>query len=247
MENVAPSRALNRRSTHLLQIGFVVLAVGTFLTIVGLFMVTVPLFPPNHSLYGLYNLAGDLVFIVGLVVALVGVAMAIRAVTRRKENDLALVTGQFLGQSLDGRYTFIRNINRPGLGYIDAVLVGPPGVLVFRILDNIGSFANEASNWLKQNQTGEWIPLGFSPTKEAVDDIQSVRQYLAKRNMGDVPVFGEVVFIRDPSRVQIVEKEPVVPISLLASHYTNLQRDYLSKQDRIPQEIVSVIRRLLLE
>lgn len=247
MENVAPSRSLNRRSTHLLQVGFVVLAIGVFLTIVGLLMVTIPLFPPNHSLYGLYNVAGNIVFLIGLVVALVGVGMAIRAVTRRKENDLALMTGQFLDQYLDGRYAFIRNINRSGLGYIDAVLVGPPGVLVFRILDNVGSFANETSNWLKQNATGEWVPLGFSPTKEAVDDIQSIRQYLAKRNLGDVPVFGIVVFIRDSSRVQIVEKQPVVPISLLPSLYENLGRDYLSKPDRIPQEVVTVIRRFLLE
>ena len=247
MDNLAPSRALNRRSTYLLQLGFVILAVGVFLTILGLFMVTVQLFPPGHSLYGLYNVVGDIVFIIGLVVALIGVAMAIRAVTRRKENDLANHTGQFLAQFLDGRYTFVRNINRPGLGYIDAVLVGPPGTLVFRIVDNEGSFANEASNWLKQNATGEWVPLGFSPTKEAVDDIQSVRQYLAKKNLAQVPVFGVVVFIKDPSRVQIVEKEPVVPISLLPSLYTNLGRDYLSKQDRIPQEVVTAIRRFLLE
>jgi len=247
MENVAPSRSLNRRSTQLLQLGFVVLAVGVFLTIVGLLMVTIPLFPPNHSLYGLYNIVGDLVFVIGLIVALVGVAMAIRAVTRRRENDLALVTGQFLSQFLDGRYTFIRNINRAGLGYIDAVLVGPPGALVFRILDNTGAFANETSNWLKQNQTGEWVPLGFSPTKQAVEDIQSVRQYLARRNLADVPVFGIVVFTRDSSRVQVVEKNPVVPISLLPSLYDNLGRDYLSKPDRIPQEIVTAIRRFLLE
>lgn len=247
MENVAPSRALNRRSTQLLQLGFVVLAVGVFLTILGLLMVTIPIFPPNHSLFGIYNIVGDLVFIIGLVVALLGVGMAIRAVTRRKENDLALLTGQFLAQYLDGRYTFIRNINRSGLGYIDAVLIGPPGALVFRVLNNVGSMANEASNWLKQNPTGEWVPLGFSPTKEAVDDIQSIRQFLAKKNLADVPVFGVVVFVRDASRVQVVEKQPVVPISLLDSLYVNLQRDYLSKPDRIPQEVVSVIRRFLLE
>ena len=111
----------------------------------------------------------------------------------------------------------------------------------------MGSFANEASNWLKQTPTGEWVPLGFSPTKEAVDDIQSIRQFLAKHNLADVPVFGVVVFVRDSSRVQVVEKQPVVPISLLDSLYTNLQRDYLSKPDRIPQEVVTAIRRFLLE
>jgi hypothetical protein len=247
MENVAPSRALSRRSTQLLQLGFVVLAIGFFLAILGLVLGTIQLVSRTTDLYPLYILFCNILFGLGVILGLVGVAMAIRAVTRRRENDLALITGQFLEQFLDGRYSYIRNINRSGLGYIDAVLLGPPGALVFRILDNQGAFANEASNWLTQNRQGEWVPFSTSPTREAVDDIQHLRQYLAKHNMSDVPVFGVIVFTHDETRVKIAEKSPVVPISHLPRLYENLRRDYLSREDRIPQQAVTAIRGLLLE
>lgn len=247
MENVAPSRALSRRSTHLLQVGFVIVAVGFFLAILGLVLGTIQLVGQTTDLYPLYILFSNVLFGAGVILGLIGVAMAIRAVTRRRENDLAMITGQYLGQYLDGRYSFIRNINRSGLGYIDAVLIGPPGALVFRILDNEGGFANEGSNWLVRNRQGEWVPFSTSPTREAVDDVQHLRQYLAKHNMSDVPVFGVVVFIKDESRVQIAEKSPVVPISHLTTLPTNLRRDYLSREDRIPQQVVTAIRGLLLE
>ncbi len=247
MENVAPSRALNRRSTQLLQMGFVVVAVGFFLAILGLVLGTIQLVGKTTDLYPLYILLSNILFGAGVIIGLIGIAIAIRAVTRRRENDLAQITGQFLEQFLDGRYSFIRNINRSGLGYIDAVLIGPPGALVFRILDNEGSFANESSNWLTHNRQGDWVPFRISPTRQAVDDIQHLRQYLSRHNLGDVPVFGVIVFTPDESRAQIAEKSPVVPISHLDSLYENLRRDYLSREDRIPQQAVTALRGLLLE
>jgi len=39
----------------------------------------------------------------------------------------------------------------------------------------------------------------------------------------------------------------VVPISHLHSLLQNLSEQYLAKQDRIPQETVTAVRRLLLE
>ncbi|MBZ0279954.1 MAG: NERD domain-containing protein [Anaerolineae bacterium] len=249
MDNVAPVRALNRRSTQLLQIGFVVLAVGVFLAIVGLLLVSIPLIPTQHSLFVPYDLFFKFVFFLGLIVVVAGIALAFRAVTRRKENDLALLTGEIMGQSgyFDGRYSFIRNINRPGLGYIDAVLVGPPGALVFRIVDNVGVFANEGGNWLKQNANGEWIPFQINPTKEAVDDIQALRQYLVREKLNEIPVFGIIVFTAEIHDSSVAEKDPVVPISHLSDLVQILGQQYLVKQDRIPQQVVTELRRLLLD
>lgn len=247
MENIAPSRALSRRSTQLLQYGFVILAVGVFLAILGLVLGTIQLVAQTAPGYSLYIFISNVLFGIGVVISFIGIALAIRAVTRRRENDLAFITGQYLEQYLDGRYSFIRNINRPGLNYIDAVLIGPPGALVFRILDNEGIFANEVANWITQNRQGDWVPFSISPTKEAVDDVQHLRQYLAKYNLADVPVFGVIVFTKDESRVQITEKNPTVPISHLSNLYNNLQWDYLSIENRIPQQVVTVIRGLLLE
>ncbi|MBA3874214.1 MAG: hypothetical protein H0X30_34210 [Anaerolineae bacterium] len=249
MENIAPVRALNRRSTQLLQMAFIILALGVLLTVIGALLTTILLIPRIHPLFWLYDLAGNGLLIIGIVVVIVAIIIGIRALTRRKENDLALMTGDVLNQSnyFDGRYSFIRNINRSGLGYFDAVLLGPPGVLLFRILDSKGNYANEAANWLQQNKQGEWLPFATNPTKEAVDDIQHLRDYLARNRLDTVPVFGIIVFTAGPGAVQIAEKEPVVPISHLHSLLQNLSGQFLAKQDRIPQETVTATRRLLLD
>ena len=119
MENIAPVRALNRRSTQLLQMAFIVLALGVLLTVIGALLTTILLIPRIHPLFWLYDLAGNGLLIIGIVVVIVAIIIGIRALTRRKENDLALMTGDVLNQSnyFDGRYSFIRNINRSGLGY----------------------------------------------------------------------------------------------------------------------------------
>jgi len=249
MENIAPVRALTRRSTQLLQMGFIVLAVGVLLTVIGALLTTILLIPRIHPLFWLYDFTGNALLLVGVIVILVAFGIGIRALTRRKENDLAMLTGDVLNQSnyFDGRYSFIRNINRSGMGYIDAVLIGPPGALVFRILSNSGNYANEAANWLKQNKQGEWLPFSTNPTKEAVDDVQHLRDYLARNRLESVPVFGIIVFTAGINAVQIAEKDPVVPISHLHSLLQNLGGQFLAKQDRIPQESVTATRRLLLE
>jgi len=249
MENIAPVRALNRRSTQLLQIGFIVFAVGFLMTLLGAFLNTILIVPVFHPLFWLYDLVAKGLLIIGIIVVILAILVVIRALTRRKENDLALMTGDFLNQSnyFDGRYSFIRNINRSGLNYIDAVLIGPPGALVFRILNSTGSYANEGANWLKQNKQGEWLPFSTNPTKEAVDDIQHLRDYLTKHRLDSVPVFGIIVFTAPPNNVQIAQKEAVVPISHLHTLIQNLGGQYLAKQERISQESVTATRRLLLE
>ena len=249
MENIAPVRALNRRSTQLLQMGFIVLAIGVLLTVVGALLTTILLIPRIHPLFWLYDLVAHGLLVIGIIVIVVAIIIAIRALTRRKENDLAMLTGDVLNQSnyFDGRYSYIRNINRSGLGYIDAVLLGPPGALVFRILNSSGSYANESANWLKQNKQGEWLPFSTNPTKEAIDDIQHLRDYLAKNRLDSVPVFGIIVFTAGPNAVQISEKNAVVPITHLHTILQNLGGQFLAKQERIPQEIVTATRRLLLD
>jgi hypothetical protein len=184
------------------------------------------------------------VFAFGILIILVAIGMAIRALTWKKDNDFAIITGRFLEQYLNDRYTFIRNVSKREIGYVDAVLVGPPGVLVFRILNNRGVFANEGPNWLKQNKRGEWLPAGINPTREAIADIRKMREYLAKQKLGEIPVYGIVVFIVEPPYTQLMAKEPTVPLTHLKSLNDNLQDNYLAK-DRIDLNAVNTIVRLL--
>ena len=70
------------------------------------------------------------------------------------------------------------------------MLVGPPGALVFRILDVEGVYANEKGNWLKQRQNNEWVPARINPTAEDIVDINALREYLAARGLSEVNVYA---------------------------------------------------------
>jgi len=245
MRNIAPARALARRARQYLQIAIILVVIGFFLAVLGLFLFVVQLVPgPNVPWW--YQALRTALLIVGIILALGGIAAAIRALTRKTENDLALITGNFLAQQLDARYVFIRNINPPGVPYIDAVLVGPPGVLVFRVLDNAGVFANEGANWLERKPSGEWLPARVNPTREVVEDIQLVRELLERRSLPDVPVYGVIVFTKDDPLVSISAREPVVPITLLPSIVTNLSSSYFAKE-RIPPEVVASVVRVIMD
>jgi hypothetical protein len=244
MRNIAPSRALSRRSSQLLTIAFFVAGAGVFVVAIGVLLFVVPFSAPSNPGYGTYLFIRGAVVVFGILIILVAAGMAIRALTWKTDNDLALVTGRFLEQYLNDRYTFIRNISKREIGYVDAVLVGPPGVLVFRILDTRGVFANEGPNWLKQNKKGEWLPAGIDPSREAIADIRKIREYLAKHVQGEIPVYGVVVFTLEAPYAQLMAKEPTVPLTNLKSLNNNLQDNYLAK-DRIDLTTVTAIVRLL--
>jgi hypothetical protein len=229
MRQVAPSRALMRRSRTMLEIGFVFVAAGIFLSIVALALYVIPA-STSAETAGVFEIGRVLALIVGVISGLIGVALAVRAVTTRVENDLAQIVGNFLQQHLSDDFTFIRNINKRGLGYIDGLLVGLPGLLVFRILDEEGDFLNEGGRWLKRDKNGEWKPMLNNPTRDAVDDIKAVRRYLAERGLRDVPTFGVVVFLPEDPDVKLTLKEPVVVATHLPSLYRRLQKNYLAKE-----------------
>lgn len=245
MENVAPARALVRRSRQLLQWAFVVFSIGVLLVVMAAVAFVIQLLPPNHRSFAVYDLLRWIGFVVGVILVLLGLGLAIRAFTRRTENDLAHTTGRFLQQRLDSQYSFIRNINRMGLGYIDAVLLGPPGVLVFRILDDRGGFANEGAKWLHYGKD-DWKTFRINPTQQAVDDIEHLRLYLQRRKL-NTEVFGVVVFLGNESQVQLHLKDPVVPVSHLHTLVETLQPNYFARMDRLQPAELRTIRRLLLE
>jgi hypothetical protein len=245
MRNEAPSRSLVRRANQVKTLALLLGAVGVFVTAAGIFLAAIPLDYPTSPSYGLYQLAYNLALVIGAALVILALALAVRAFTWKTDNDLAMIAGRFLAKGLDDRFTLIRNVSKRQIGYVDAVLVGPPGVLVFRILDSEGSFANEGANWLRVQPSGESVPAGINPTREAIADIRKVREFLDKRQLPNVPVYGVVLFIKDEPRVRLTARDPVVPPSHLASFFNNLRPNYFAK-DRIDQPTVEAIRRLLM-
>jgi hypothetical protein len=244
MRNVAPSRALVRRANDLKSLAFVVATLGVFIIAVGVLLTAIPFAAPTSPNYGTYQTVLTLVWILGIVFLLVALGMVIRAFTWRTDNDLAMITGRVLEPQLDDRFTLIRNVSKRQIGYVDAVLVGPPGVLVFRILDNNGVFANDGVNWMERDARGEFRVARIRPTAECIADIRKIREYLAAHNLPDVPVFGVVVFVKDPSYVQLMAQNPTVPITHLSQIVPNLATNYLA-MDRIDARVSDVIVRLL--
>jgi hypothetical protein len=259
MQMKVPAQALTRRSRQAQAISFVLGAAGIFVLALGVLLLVIRLLPPNAAGYGLYNaFAGFLVFLGGLLI--VGaIALFIRAVTWKTDNGLAAQTGQVLQQlGLDASYVFIRNISRRQLGYIDAVLVGLPGILVLRILDTRGILANERDKWLRGNPRKtapapgqppeiEWLPARISPTTECIADIDRVRSYLIETMRRDLPVFGLVVFTQPPDRVSLALREPVVPVTHLSAIAVALNGQFLAANRMNITDVTEAARALFGE
>ncbi|GAB4520433.1 MAG: hypothetical protein OHK0046_30690 [Anaerolineae bacterium] len=229
----------------MLEMAFLIVTAAIFITIVGVALFVVPLTSSSSESFGIFNFIRTVLFVGGLLLGLVGVGLAVRAFTYKMENDLALRVGQVLAVHLDDRYTFIRNISKRRLGYIDAALIGPAGVLVFRVVDFEGTFINEAGKWLKERRPGELVPTMTNPTQDVVDDIKNLRDYLAEHDLREVPIFGVVVLTNDDPVARLTLKDPVLPATHLSSLHTRLQRNYLAKQDRMGTPMIRAIVKLL--
>jgi Nuclease-related domain len=125
------------------------------------------------------------------------------------------------------------------------VLIGPPGVLVFRITQRGGVYYNKGQYWLKQKDKDDWQSLTWSPTKECVDDIKKIREFLAARGLPDVPVFGVVVFTAAPPETQVTLEQPLVPVLQPHELSYGLVDNYMANTKRIDIATVNRVLNLL--
>jgi hypothetical protein len=249
MRNTTPKRAISRRATQERTIAFAVGATGIFLIALGIFLFALPLAGPNNPGFALYHLLRTGVIGIGIVAVFIAIALMVRAFTYRADNTLAQQVARVLGGTLDDRFTYVRSVNRRGIGYIDAVLVGPPGALVLRILDQSGIFFNEGVNWLEADPgrgPQAWKPASIKPTAECYTDMRKLDQYLTKRGLAKTPIFGAIVFTRDVPQVQLSFREPALPSAPLSSLVPMLQSFYLT-QDRMDSARAQQIVKLLFE
>lgn len=225
MQNLNPTRIIARRGRDMMLYGSVALLGGLFVAAIGFFVLVLFSSP----------IGGSLIILVGLIALVVGLGLLIRGLTYRKDNDAARVIGELLARELNERFVYIRNLSRPTLGYIDAVLIGPPGALVFRITDDPGVFLNEGSDWLERRSGRDYELSRKNYTRECVTDIYALRNYYAKRGLSNIPVYGMVVFVN--SQVQLQTRKAVVPIAQPQTLMLVMRKEYLS-QDRIDENTV---------
>ncbi len=234
MQNINPSNNVNRRGRFYSIMGILVFFMGALASAMGILFFLLPLLGNTYSSPG-----GVCLNVLGIPIAIAGLGGVVRGLTLQKDNPLAYEVGEsmrsFLGQ--DSRYTFVRNISRRRLGYIDAVLVGPPGALVFRIVNYSGEWINEKAEWRVKAKNGNLRKASNNPTRECARDVYQLRAYFAKNHLVDVPVYGIVVFTTSPERLALRGEGPVIPIAELHLLYQIMAREYL-KEDRIKTALI---------
>ncbi len=238
MHSLSPARAMARRARRFFITGLIILLVGLVLVAIGIALIVVPL-----TLADWYSLVQAGAIIVGLVTALVGGIFVVRGLTFPTENQHALKVAGELARVLDYRYTFIRNLSRRGLGYIDGVLVGPNGALAFYFFDRKGAYYLEGNIWFKQ--AGDQLrPLNQNPTREVIKDVAALRAYLAERELSQVPVYAVIVL---PFKGTVVTAErPVVPVSHLPTLIQVLRDNYFAAE-RIPAQLVKATVQAIMD
>lgn len=247
MQNVAPKASLARRSRNVLLVALVVALLALLALSVGGFMYGVALVVPSNPSFPTYDGVRRVLMVLAGALGVLALGLALRALTWKTDNALAENVGNALSVFLDKRYIFIRNVSKRQLGYVDAVLVGPAGVLVFRITPKQGTYLNEGTRWLVQRDKGAWRTLNWSPSDEVIEDIKKVRAYLTEKGIDKPQVFGVVVFTSPEPQTIITRKESTVPIAQIATLEERLLGNYLAKQDRHDVATVAEIAKLLFE
>ena len=234
MQNINPSHNITRRGRYYLFIGGLAFFGGAIAVTLGVLFIFFPLWDTF-----VFDLLQLFLLIAGAASAIGGIAIIIRGLTLQKDNPLAYAVGEGLSQFLDNRYTYLRNVSKRGVGYIDAVLVGPPGALVFRIVDYPGTWMNERAEWINKTKSGKLRGSKTNPTRECVKDVYALRKFLAKRGLERVPVYAIVVFTSPNARLSA--DGPVVPIAEIPTLYQIMRRDYLADERIAPQAVHSTV------
>ena len=229
MQNINPARTVSRRGRFYVTLGALAFFAGLMMVALAVLFQFMPLWETAWFSLVKFGLG-----IVGAVLAVVGLGAVVRGMTFKKDNPAAFAVGEALKKFLDGRYTFLRNVSMRGVGYIDAVLVGPPGILVFRIVDYTGKWRNERANWFTLRRK-KMRKARTNPTRECARDIYALRKFLEKKGLGHVPVYGIVVFT-DPN-VELSAADPVIPIAEIRTLFHIMRRDYLREERIAPPTV----------
>jgi hypothetical protein len=234
MQNINPSGNITRRGRYYLFIGIVGFFGGAIAITLGVLFIYFPLWA--SFLFSIFQI---FLIIAGIVSVIIGIFAIVRGLTLQKDNPLAYAVGEGLGQFLDARYTYLRNVSKRGVGYIDAVLVGPPGALVFRIIDYGGSWINERTEWRVVTRDGKLRGARANPTRECVRDVYALRKHFAKHGLEKVPVYAIVVFTSP--NIKLKANGPVVPICEIPTLYQIMRRDYLTDERIAPPTVRATV------
>ena len=133
-----------------------------------------------------------------------------------------------LARCLGDDYTLYRNLRLPGRrGDLDAVLLGPPGVVLLENKAYAGEFVLFGDRWYRAAGPagGDMRRWHSSPTAQAARNADLLAAWLARHGLGEAPVHALVVLssgrLRESRRAPSV---PVVPLDDLPAQLLALPR-----------------------
>lgn len=222
MHSISPERAMARHARRSFITGMVILLIGLLFVAIGVLFVVIPVARAPW-----YSTLKVVTILLGALAVVSGGVLVGRALMFPVDNQFARHMADIMAPALDARYTFVRNISRRGLGYLDAVLVGPNGALVFYFFHRPGDYLCEGNVWYRRHE-GRLRPAAQNPTHEVVKDVRALRDVLRARNLGDMPVYAVVVIAGAQTRVET--QQPVVPVVEMQNVVLALKDSYFSAE-----------------
>lgn len=247
MQQLTPARALTRRAVNQLLMAASLGLLGLLLAIVGAFLYLVPLAVPDNPSFPAYDALRQALLALATLGFGLGVLISGRAIFRRPPRPAAALVSQALAQHLDARYTTIRHLSHVAYGALDAVLIGPPGLLVLRTLTREGIFFNQGGKWMQQRDQGAWRALNWSPSEAAQRDVRRLQAYLTRKGHPHVPINAAVIFTGQRPTTTITREHPAVPVLQTQDLPEALRRVYLDREARLSSAQARAIIALLTD
>ncbi len=145
-----------------------------------------------------------------------------------------------LNYALDGRYVIFRLLRLPGGKHADAVVVGPTGVLVLNLVSWRGIYRNDGDSWQVRESGSDFRLTRENPSRELLQQVQTIREMLAGRQLFYVPVYALIVFTE--KRVNLSMNRPVVPVVKLADVTRIVESGYMQGEMVQPPVVKNVIK-----
>lgn len=240
-------RGFSQEARKLLQVASLSIMGGAFVLLVGLVLSIIPLIGREGALANPYQYLQQVLILSGLLIALSGLWFLLRANQRRKSDDLlSQDVFQKLSRQFDARFTFVSRGQLRNMRGIDALMIGPPGLLVFKFLHHRGHLYQERGHWLMQNRKGELIPLKNSPTKELISDINRIQHRLLGKDLADFPMFGAILSMNDADQLQYHANEEIFPLVFAPAMHERLKESFLFRDRVTLRAVGKVLEKLQL-
>ncbi len=239
MQSDAISRERAQRAQRRIATGCLAVLAALVLIAFGVVLILLPLF--EGVVQTLVNVGA---FLFGGILLLIGAFLFGSGLAASTADLKGARLAQVLSSVLDANHTLLREPARGGLdARLDALIIGPGGVMAIKQVDDAGIFRCEGDLWLQRLPGKDFQIWDRNPTREFVQEIDRLRAYLNKRGLNNVPLTTLIVFTNP--HAEISARAPAIPIAPLFTLPVELRNGYLLSP-RIDEETQRRVRRAFM-